>query len=56
MSIWATWVKYLKFSSRLEIESDRYKISFDYFPSFPRVGVISVRLGLANGLDDPVVY
>ena len=68
---------YLRFSLRLEIESDRDKISLDCFPSLRTInmypmlfmkrerhhvsqtttlGVISARLGLANGLDGPVAY
>ena len=39
MSIWATWAIYLRFSSRLEIESDRDKISLDCFPSLRTINM-----------------
>ena len=39
MSIWATWAMYLRFSSRLEIESNRDKISLDCFSSLRTINM-----------------
>ena len=39
MSIWATWAMYLRFSSKLEIESNRDKISLDCFPSLRTINM-----------------
>ena len=39
MSIWATWAMYPRFSLRLEIESDRDKISLDCFPNLRTINM-----------------
>ena len=39
VSIWATRAMYLRFSLRLEIESDRDKISLDCFPSLQTINM-----------------
>ena len=39
MSIWATRAMYLRFSSRLEIESNLDKISLDCFPSLRTINM-----------------
>src|SRR4026207_1266581 len=39
VSIWATWAMYLRFSSRLEVESNRDKISLDCFPSLRTINM-----------------
>ena len=39
MSIWATGAMYLRFSLRLEIESDRDKTSLDCFPSLRTINI-----------------
>ena len=39
VSIWATWAMYLRFSLRLDIESNRDKISLDCFPSLQTINM-----------------
>ena len=53
VSIWATWAMYLRFSSRLEIESDRDKISLDCFPSLRTTNMypmVFVKRGISSRL------